>query len=134
MYLEPSLSVKGKNVPISNLLGDHGKPMFVSKCGVHHAHLTNKKWKPCAREVHAQLFQDSSERTDAHSYLGLRRAFAEEAQPRTYGEFFFFFFAKRGLFSHSSEMMRETSLVLFFLPLLSTCKKMKHISICFTVN
>ena len=92
-------------------------------------HLTNKKWKPCAREVHAQLFQDSNERTDAHSCLGLRRAFAEEAKPRTYGEFFFF--AKRGLFSHSSEMMRETSLVLFFLPLLS---KMKHISICFTVN
>ena len=39
-----------------------------------------------AREVHAQLFQDSNERTD----FGLRRAFAEEAKPRTYGDFFFF--------------------------------------------
>ena len=34
------------------------------------------------------------------------------------------FFAKRALLSHSSEMMRKTSLVFFFffLPLLSTCK------------
>ena len=80
-------------------------------------HLTNKKWNA----VHAQRFQDSNERTDAHPCLGLRRALRKRPSPELMA--IFFSFAKRALFSHSSEMMRKTSLVsFFFLPLLSTCK------------
>ena len=62
-------------------------------------------------DVHAQRFQDSNERTDACSCLGLRRALWKRQSPELMA--IFFLPKVRAMLSHSSEMVRKTSLVFF---------------------
>ena len=63
------------------------KPMLVAKRWPT-PHLTNKKRKPCRTMCTSSGFKILMNWTDALSCLGLRRAFAEEAKPRTYGDHF----------------------------------------------
>ena len=62
------------------------KRKFVAKCGLHHTWPIRKGSH--VQDVHAQRFQDSNERTDAHACLGLRRALRKRAKTRTYVDFF----------------------------------------------
>ena len=64
------------------------KPKFVAKRWWPTPHLTNKKRKLCCTMCTPSSFKILMNWTDAHSFLGLRRAFAEEAKPRTYGDLF----------------------------------------------
>ena len=71
-------------------------------------------------DVHAQRFQDPNELDRCTFMSRSAKSICGRGQAQNLWRSFF---AKRALVSHSSEMMRETSLVFFFfLPLLSTCK------------
>ena len=71
-------------------------------------------------DVHEQRFQDSNE-LDRCTFMSRSvKSLCGRGQAQNLSRSFF---AKKRLVSHSSEMMRETSLVFFFfLPFLSTCK------------
>ena len=73
-YLEPTLNVKGQNVPTSAIPGDHGnvricsskKPKLAPKYGLHHTweHTWQIRNGSHGHDGHVQRFQDSNERRD----------------------------------------------------------------------